>query len=75
MASSLSGTLFPLSNLPEGLLYRPDFLTTNEEAELLRTFHGLPFAHFDFHGYTARRRVLEFGLEYDFTTRKATPSA
>jgi alkylated DNA repair dioxygenase AlkB len=74
MASSLSGTLFPLSNLPEGLLYRPDFLTTNEEAELLRTFHGLPFAHFDFHGYTARRRVLEFGLEYDFTTRKATPT-
>src|ERR1041385_3963083 len=69
-----SGTLFPIDNLPEGFLYQPNFLTREEEAELLRIFHELPFQAFDFHGYTARRRVLEFGLEYDFTTRKATPA-
>jgi len=75
MGSSLnSGTLFPIDNLPEGLLYHPDFLNEGEEADLVRVFRELPFQAFDFHGYTARRRVLEFGLEYDFTTRKATPT-
>ena len=75
MGSSLnSGTLFPIDNLPEGLLYHPDFLGEGEEADLVRVFRELPFQAFDFHGYTARRRVLEFGLEYDFTTRKATPT-
>jgi alkylated DNA repair dioxygenase AlkB len=68
------GSLFPASDLPEGLLYRPDFLTTQEETELLRIFSTLEFQAFDFHGYTAKRRVLEFGLEYDFTSRKATPT-
>ncbi len=75
MSSSLiSGTLFPIDKLPEGFLYQPDFLMKDEEAELLRIFRELPFQAFDFHGYTARRRVLEFGLEYDFTTRRATPT-
>jgi len=75
MGSSLnSGTLFPVDNLPEGLLYHPDFLSEGEEADLVRVFRELPFQAFDFHGYTARRRVLEFGLEYDFTTRRATPT-
>src|ERR1041384_8609253 len=69
-----SGTLFPIDNLPEGFLYQPNFLTREEEAELLRIFHELPFQAFDCHGYTARRRVLEFGLEYDFSTRRATPT-
>ena len=74
MTSFASRTLFPIDNLPEGLLYQPDFLTQQEESELLRIFRELPFQAFDFHGYTARRRVLEFGLEYDFTTRRATPT-
>lgn len=74
MGSPLPGTLFPLFDLPEGLVYEPGFLTADEEAGLVRIFHGLPFAHYDFHGYTARRRVLEFGLEYDFNTHKATPA-
>ena len=75
MGSSLtSGTLFPIDNLPEGLLYQPDFLSEAEEANLMNIFRELPFQAFDFHGYTARRRVLEFGLEYDFTTRRATPT-
>jgi alkylated DNA repair dioxygenase AlkB len=75
MGSSLTfGTLFPIDNLPEGFLYQSDFLSEAEETELIRIFHALPFQAFDFHGYTARRRVLEFGLEYDFTTRRATPT-
>lgn len=55
-------------------MYEPDFLIEPEEAELLRIFASLPFQAFDFHGYTAKRRVLEFGLEYDFSSRRATPT-
>jgi alkylated DNA repair dioxygenase AlkB len=73
-SSIISGTLFPIDNLPEGLLYQPAFLSEAEETELIRIFRELPFQAFDFHGYTARRRVLEFGFEYDFTTRRATPT-
>jgi alkylated DNA repair dioxygenase AlkB len=67
-----SGTLFPMSNLPEGFVYQPDFLSEQEEAELLAAIRSLDFREFDFHGYTARRRVVEYGLAYDFSTRKAT---
>src|SRR5581483_8616138 len=58
--------------LPNGFLYAPDFLTAGEEAELLSRFRELPFAPFDFHGYIAKRRIVEYGWEYDFGTRKAT---
>jgi alkylated DNA repair dioxygenase AlkB len=67
-------SLFGHSDLPAGLLYQSNFLSQTEESELIQTFHALPFSHFDFHGYTARRRVLEFGLEYDFSSRRATPT-
>ncbi len=64
--------LFPISNLPEGFLYQPEFLTTQEEAELVQTIGDLPFAAFDFHGYLAKRRIVEYGMEYDSSTRKVT---
>lgn len=67
-------SLFPISELPDGLLYQPDFLSAQEEARLLHIFAGLNFEEFNFHGYAAKRRVLEFGFEYDFTTRQATPA-
>ena len=57
---------------PEGFRYEPNFLTQAEHAELLRIFQTLPFAPFDFHGYIAKRRIVEYGWEYDFGTRKAT---
>jgi alkylated DNA repair dioxygenase AlkB len=58
--------------LPDGFVYAPDFLTTDEEAELLRRFRELPFAPFDFHGYIAKRRIVEYGWEYDFGSRQAS---
>jgi alkylated DNA repair dioxygenase AlkB len=62
----------PAAELPDGVIYRPDFLSHEEEAGLLRTFAGLPFRPFDFHGYTAKRRIVEYGWEYDFGARQAT---
>jgi alkylated DNA repair dioxygenase AlkB len=60
------------SELPGGFIYRPDFLTESEETELLQDFRALTFEVFDFHGYKAKRRVIEYGWEYDFDTRNAT---
>ena len=41
---------------PEGFRYRPDLLTGEEEADLVRRLAALPFEAFDFHGHLALRR-------------------
>jgi alkylated DNA repair dioxygenase AlkB len=66
----------PRSTLAEGLpkefLYERDFLTEAEESDLLGAIASLTFQPFDFHGYIAKRRIVEYGWEYDFRTRKAS---
>jgi alkylated DNA repair dioxygenase AlkB len=62
----------PLSELPDGFRYVPEFLSAEEESSLIPTVENLPFAAFDFQGYTARRRIVEYGWEYDFSSRKAS---
>jgi alkylated DNA repair dioxygenase AlkB len=61
--------------LPEGFFYQPEFLAESEEIELLRRFAGLPFAPFEFQGYLAKRRIVQYGREYNFRTRRATGAA
>ncbi len=56
--------------LPRGFLYRDGFLSEPEEQEFLRIFGGLEFAAYDYHGYTAKRRVVRYGVNYDVTTRQ-----
>jgi alkylated DNA repair dioxygenase AlkB len=58
--------------LPEGFRYRAEFLTEAEERELLDEIARLEFQAFEFHGYTAKRRVVEYGWEYDFGSREAS---
>lgn len=58
--------------LPEGFLYRPSLLTEVEQCDLLDSIKTLKFRAFDFHGFQAKRRVIEFGCHYDFDERSAT---
>jgi alkylated DNA repair dioxygenase AlkB len=58
--------------MPGGFLYHEGFLSVQEEEDLLRQFEDLNFQHFDFHGYIAKRRIVEYGLEYDFSSRQAS---
>jgi alkylated DNA repair dioxygenase AlkB len=51
----------------EGFRYQPDLLTTDEEADLARRLGDLAF---DFHGHLANRRVVGFGLRYDYERRQ-----
>ena len=72
MAPAQQPTLFdapqaPPPGTPEGFVYRPDFVSREEEAELAAWLGTLPFAPFQFRGYEARRRVVSYGWQYDFT--------
>ncbi|MER8374303.1 alpha-ketoglutarate-dependent dioxygenase AlkB [Mesorhizobium sp. M1406] len=70
-ASARQADLFgAIDNLPEGFFYRPDLITPEEETELARHLEGLPFQAFDFHGHLANRRVVGFGLRYDYDRRE-----
>jgi alkylated DNA repair dioxygenase AlkB len=61
-SANVQTTLFePTQALPHGLVYQPDFLTREEEAELLAKFAELPFAEAHFQQYVARRRVVRYG--------------
>ena len=50
--------------LPEGLAYRPDFITPAEETQLIAALGDLPFEAYQHRGYSARRRVAYFGWRY-----------
>src|SRR5689334_6499238 len=61
--------LFAPAPLPNGLEYHADFLTPEEEQTILRHVADLPFKEATFQQYTARRRVVRFGEQYDPSTR------
>ncbi len=69
--SAGQGDLFgALVEAPEGFCYQPDLIAPDEEAELLAHLERLSFQPFDFHGHLANRRVVGFGLRYDFDQRR-----
>ena len=53
------------ADVPEGLLYRPDFISSEEEASLAAEVGRLEFSTFEMRGVVARRRVAFFGRTYD----------
>jgi alkylated DNA repair dioxygenase AlkB len=64
-------TLFEATDsLPEGFQYQPELLSEDEERDLVALFRDLPFKEFEFHGFLGKRRVVSFGLKYDFKTGK-----
>ncbi len=65
MCSGQLSLLEPLPSLPEGLVYRAELVSPEEEAELLEHFRELDFREYEFHGYFGKRRVVSFGLHYD----------
>jgi alkylated DNA repair dioxygenase AlkB len=55
---------------PDGLSYTGDFISPNEESELVSAIATLPLAPFQFGAYEGKRRVLQFGLRYDFERQR-----
>jgi DNA oxidative demethylase len=61
------------SEEPEGLVYRPELLTVDEESELLAILEQLRFDPIVIHGQAARRTARHFGLDYDYEARTPQP--
>ncbi len=57
-------------SLPTGLRYEPRLKNSEEALSLVQTISGLPFAAFEFHGFTGKRRVVSFGWKYDFSSQR-----
>ena len=60
----MTGSLFG-AHLPPGFLHRDDFISTDEEAELVSHIERVEFGTFEMRGVVARRRVAFFGASYD----------
>jgi alkylated DNA repair dioxygenase AlkB len=54
--------------LPQGLTYQADWLTPDEERDLVGQMAELPFKAFEFQGYLGKRRVVSYGWQYDFNS-------
>jgi alkylated DNA repair dioxygenase AlkB len=69
------GELFGnLQRLPAGMVYKPDFITRDEEAALLNEISKLPLQEAKYKEYTAKRRILSYGASYDFSSNELTPA-
>jgi alkylated DNA repair protein (DNA oxidative demethylase) len=54
------------AGMPEGLAYRPDFLSVEEERSLAGQIAALPFKPFEFQGFLGKRETVSFGWSYRF---------
>lgn len=67
------GSLFaesPRLELPLGMRYEAEFLSRDEEAALVAIIERLPLEHMKYQQYTARRRVVSYGGQYDFSAQR-----
>jgi alkylated DNA repair dioxygenase AlkB len=66
-------TLFPITpEFPEGFTYYPEFISREEEGELLAIIKRTELHNMIFQGYTANRKVASFGFDYSFDKRQLT---
>ncbi|MGH8629017.1 MAG: alpha-ketoglutarate-dependent dioxygenase AlkB [Gammaproteobacteria bacterium] len=63
-----------LRPVPEGLVYRLNFITQAEEASLLGAIATLPLREARYKAFTAKRRIVSFGSEYDFEKNELAPA-
>jgi alkylated DNA repair dioxygenase AlkB len=52
-------SLFETHILPEGMLLSPDFISAEEESDLVQVCRSLPFREFRMHGVAAKRRIAD----------------
>ena len=62
-----------LPALPQGLVYQSNFVSEAEEAALLAEIRTLPLHEAPYKSFTAKRRIMSFGAEYDFGANQLLP--
>ena len=73
MQSGLFDDLPPA--LPAGLRYEAGWLSPDEEAALIALVKELPLREAKYKSYTARRRVVSYGGQFDYDSNELRPSA
>lgn len=58
---------------PDGLDYEAGWLAADDEAALIELVRRLPLEHARYKAYTARRRVVSYGGEFDYETNRLSP--
>ena len=56
--------------LPAGLDYEPEFLSVQQEKELLGAIGSQPLQEAEYREWKAKRRIVSYGGRYDFTHRE-----
>jgi alkylated DNA repair protein (DNA oxidative demethylase) len=64
--------LFDGERLPDGFHYDEEFITPEEERDLLRAISTLEFHEVRMRGVAAKRRVIQYGWKYSFESFKMT---
>jgi alkylated DNA repair dioxygenase AlkB len=66
-------TLFGVrAQVPEGFIYREDFISEAEEQKLIRETQKLQLEPFKYYQFTGKRRTASFGWQYEFGTSEIT---
>jgi len=59
----------PRRLVPEGFRYQEEIISKAEEVALAASLTTLELKPFEFHGHLGNRRVISFGLRYDYARR------
>jgi alkylated DNA repair protein (DNA oxidative demethylase) len=58
---------------PEGLVYRRDFVSADEERDVLALLERVEYDAIEMRGQVARRTARHFGYDYDYESFRVTP--
>jgi alkylated DNA repair dioxygenase AlkB len=60
---------------PCGFRYRDEIMTDAEQTGLVESIRQLNLKPFEFHGHLGNRRVVTFGLKYDYSRHSVEPAS
>ena len=62
------------AKVPDGFVYREDFISEVEERELIGKIETLQLRPFQYYQFTGKRRTVSFGWQYEFGTKDIMPA-
>src|ERR1051325_5186734 len=54
------------ARVPDGFIYRENFISEAEERELIREIQSIHLTAFKYYQFTGKRRTASFGWQYEF---------
>ena len=60
------------AKVPDGFIYRQNFISEAEEQELIREIQRLHLTPFKYYQFTGKRRTASFGWQYEFGSNEIT---